>query len=95
MSVNTRKPLSRKFNIVCSISGRSPDLSYVIPPSHSQQANSGQEENNILIKRSQKDTYKPTGRFDKNLQLREQFRISTGFPFNPITFKPNGNQNSL
>ncbi len=73
--LHIRKLLSRKFNIVClNLAGLLTCLMmFHLPILH---VDSGIEENNI-----------PNGcqiKFGINLQLREQLRICTGFPFNHV-----------
>lgn len=70
-----RKPLSRKFNIIClnlaGLLARS-----MLPILPIQKMNSGFVASNIPISRCQ-------NKFGINIQLREQLRFCTGFPFNP------------
>jgi hypothetical protein len=83
--VSIRKLLSRKFNIVClNLAGLL--TRFMLPHLPIRKPNSGFEESNI-----------PKGvpkQFGMDLQLREQLRIFTGFPFNHARINPYMNLNS-
>ncbi len=87
MSLTIRKLLSRKFNNVClNLAGLLTYLKLFRLPIH--QSDSDYEVNNILFFiEVPNQACLPTGRFGINLQLREQFQILTGFPFNLVTVK--------
>ena len=80
MSLTIRKLLSRKFNNVClNLAGLLTYLKLFRLPIH--QSDSDYEVNNILL------FLRCQIKFGINLQLREQFQIRTGFPFNLVTVK--------